>query len=1534
VAILADRSVTVRLLGDVKPFIAALAKAEAAAKKFRDGLGDPFEPYDKEQQKRERSAPKEGDQVAGAFARGFARRLESAFKSLPKAKIDADSSEAQTKLQEVRAALETLASKRIGLDIDASSAFAEMASLRAELDRLSQSADVDIRADTQAASTQLQALQREIDQLGDSEPIRPDVDTSSARQQLEDLQQRMAELNSRTIGVDLDAGAARAEIAAIERELQQLNTATPDIDIRIDSTTALADLHALESQLSSVAGRSTRVHVDADVGGALVSIGMVGAALASLPAVTAVAVSVGVLGGALTAAGVAAAGFAAVAGPSMGRINEALKAQESAAKSAGAATGGAGQSAAQAAQQALQLEAAEKRLADAQRDERQAQEDLTRAREAGRRALEDMNFSLERSVLSQKDAALAVREAEARLSDTQARHAEGKASSLELERAMLGVEQAQQRAREQEVKTQRAKKDTAVANKAGIEGTKEYKRGLDDLKQSQDKVAQAEMQLKQLHLQQQAAMSSGGGGAAKLADAFAGLSKQEKALAKDVKVFKDAYVDWQRSLQPDVFPAIRSGMDLMSTGMKISTPLIKAGAGAFDDFLKQANKELKSEQWKSFFDDLTEQAPRAIDGLTDSAMNVAGGLTGVLQAFLPYTDQLMDFLEEATQGFEDWGQSLGDSPEFEAFLAYVAEQGPKVAEILGNVAEFVGKVMQAGGNVAPGVLDFLVTLSDKLAGMDPGQIQAIATGVGLIFAAVKLGATLKIGALVLLAEVLSKMSPGQIQAVAIAVAAVVTAVKGYQLVTGVSGWLSGLTGGLDKAGKSADGAKGKLGAVTSLFKGGVITTAIAGTAIAFDAIGDAIDGLNPDMERLAVNLGKFGESGQLSQDVLDQLGPKMSGFVGQFESFGDSAARLASDNPLQEFMEGFTGFIDSNLGVQLDSGRQGIDNLDKALANMVGSGNTQGAAEAFKRLSDQAINAGVPVSKLKELFPQYAQSMDGVPATTGEVGHAIELLGGHADGTQRALGEAKKRMDDWKTSLDAFNGQTDAAAAVREMETAYKDVKTAIADANGKLELTPGLTGKQRDAVIEARDAFAGYLEKVKASSDAQETLTGRTGEARDAVLKQLPALSELAGGNESARKQVLELARAYGISEGDAKKAAKGGDDLLEVLAKLKSKDIRIGVDMSGAEKGIESFIARYSNKSLALAIYAKVKARGGISDARGVELMAAGGLRPMVRDQATLVPGGGGRPDTVFAEAGREAYIPYDAKYRDRALAILSQVASDFGLQVYGEQATEQVSAMQVTISDTGVELADGLTSTVDALTSTMGQAGSLTSSITQVGATAEQLKAGWVAGSQVLSNSVTLTGQSVTGWGKVVSVGVADMSTSVTGSIGGLGKEVVSLGDVIAKAADVVRSVAAAKSKATGSSSSKSTPTGSKGAIIGGPGPMGSEGAVIGYVPPLSAAPAPLNPHSSGVSGGTAGSSGWNTPTNSSRVSAPQQMSSSSSYTSQSSGGAAPGGDPFGGGSGSSGGGSMVTIGSFHATPDQSPHDIAQELAWIGR
>jgi hypothetical protein len=999
-----------------------------------------------------------------------------------------------------------------------------------------------------------------------------------------------------------------------------------------------------------------------------------------------------VLGSAFSAAGLAAAGFAAVAVPSLGRIGEALKAQETAAKSAGAATGGAGQSAAQAALQALQLEAAEKRLADAQRDERQAQEDLTRAREAGRRALEDMNFSLDRSILSQKDAALAVKEAAARLAEV---NADSKSSDLERERAALSYEMALQRQEEQEVKTARARKDTAAANRAGVEGTKEYTRAQDDLKQAQDKVAQAEMQLKQLHLQQQQAMSGGGGAANSLADAFANLSKEERKLAKEIKAFKDGYVDWQRSLQPDVFPVISSGLALMNTGMKTATPLIKSSSKAFKQLIDEMNEGLKSEQWTSFFDDIAEEAPRAIEGLGKSAGNVAGGLAGVIQAFLPYTDELMTFLEDATQGFEDWGQSLKGSPEFEAFIAYARENGPKVAEIFGNIATFAGKIVEVGADIGPGVLDFLVTLSDKLAGMDPAQVEAIAQGVAAIFAAVKLGATLQVGALVILAQVLGEMSPGQIQGLAIAIAAVVTAVKGYQAVSGAVGFFQGLSGSLDKAGGSADTAKGKLSGLAGSLKAGGILAAVAALVAGVDKVTDELSGLNPALDTLEGQIVEFARKGAVGPELLNQFGSNLNTLagdmgksavwfapaIGTFESLGDSAARLASDNPFEKIGTGFAGLADTLSGglLSLDSGAQRISNLDQALAQTVKSGNGGEAALLFSRIAEQAREAGTPVEKLKDLFPNYTASLAGAVPATAEMASAMSTLGHNTDPTAVA-------MERFNASLDTFNSKTDVAQRTLELKAAFDEAKTAIADAGGKLDFTAQMTDKQKQAIIQARDQFGGYIEKVLGAARAAGEMAGKTGdaalkseEARNAFIRQIPQLFELAGKSSEAKAQIYALAEGFGINRTQADKAKTGVDGVRDTIKELKGKQVEVGVDNKQGLAAIAELkrqIGLLVAQSVTISMNAAVKnERGNILayEQGGIEAYASGGMRPgpHIATKPTVLYGEGTAP---------EAYIPYDPSFRSRAVGLLSQVADDFGLALVGAGDSAPVNSSRV--------------------------------------------------------------------------------------------------------------------------------------------------------------------------------------------------------------------------------------------------------------
>ena len=103
---------------------------------------------------------KAGSDSAGAFSDTFQKRLKAALAALPKAKIDADSTEADRKVAELRAKLEELAHTDI---IDPEAAMRSLAEIDAELAEVSRSAkDIRVTFDTKEARAQLALLKRDI----------------------------------------------------------------------------------------------------------------------------------------------------------------------------------------------------------------------------------------------------------------------------------------------------------------------------------------------------------------------------------------------------------------------------------------------------------------------------------------------------------------------------------------------------------------------------------------------------------------------------------------------------------------------------------------------------------------------------------------------------------------------------------------------------------------------------------------------------------------------------------------------------------------------------------------------------------------------------------------------------------------------------------------------------------------------------------------------------------------------------------------------------------------------------------------------------------------------------------------------------------------------------------------------------------------------------------------------------------------------------------------------------------------------------
>ncbi|WP_204061595.1 hypothetical protein, partial [Microbispora corallina] len=1280
---MADRTVTVKLWLDNKDFITGLAKAEAAAKRFRDsleGLSDPFKNLPKELPlpKVPKDRPtKDGDAAAGAFARSFTRRLEAAFRSLPKAEITASSTDAQAKVQTLRAALQDLAGKTINVDIDAATALAELQAIKSELETVDSSADIDLRVDTSAALTEIAALQAEVDRFN----------TDQAQSKLDDLRARLDSLRGRTIGVDLDAGAAKAELSEIQRQLEALNRSSANPQVQVDSARALADLRTLQSELNQTGGRTARPRVDADVSGALRNIALVAAALASLP----VATTVGIAAAAFGAAGAGAAGFAAVAVPALGRVNDALQQQQSASGGAGGAAESLASKQARAASTALQLAEAQDRVKDAQDAVRQAQqqvadaveqsaerqataarriedaersvadshratqravEDLTRAREEAQQRLEDLALATEggalaeerarislaraqsdlarananpaTSQLDRQDAALRVREAEFALKSVQARNAQlakeqadanakGVEGSDQVRAAKDNVASATQREQDAERNLSDAR---AEAAKAAIEGQRAIAKAQADVLKAQRDAERAAQRLKVEQLQAKAAMQQTGGAAGGAASKMSQLSKREQDLAKHIKGYQDAYLAWQRSLEGDVFPAITGGLDLIQSQLPRISPLVRTAGRSFVDFEKDAATALNRPIFDQLLFDLNTAMPRAIEGLGNTGLNVMTGLAGVFDAFLPHTGAVVGSIETASKKFADWGTSLRTNQDFQKFLDYVSQNGPKVMGILGDLGSTVGHILAAGAGAGETTLDVLVSISDRLAHMSPEQIQAIAAGVGAVVGAAKLGSALKLGAWVILADLISGMSPGEIRAVAGAIAAVVAAVKLYQTAKGVNEWLGGLSIGFKKAGDAADKARvplagagsaaeraaGGFSGLGGTLKGGAIALGVGAVAGAATALRDRLSGLNPDIHTLAQNIAAVADGGRPTPELLNQINGKVSALdPSQWESFGQIASRLTSDNTFAKLGSQVNDVFSTTFGVNLDSGLTRIQNIDKGLAQAVSSGHGDAAAKMFDQLAKMAHDAGVPLDKLKTLFPEYTSAVSGAVGPTNDAAGAI-------DG-------ARQKLDDFQSSMDVFAGRTDAESALAGLKRGYDDAKKAIEAAGGKLDFFAGMTDKQRDAIIRARGGFSDFISQVTDAAKKQADLGKKTGDAALGVDKQklvilqaLPQLFNLAGKSKEARDAIFRLGESAGLSKDQMVHAKDAVAKLRLEIARLQSKVITVTVKAGNGQKSNNPGTSRDFHADGAVVEY---YAAGGLREAHIAQIAPRGNIR-----------------------------------------------------------------------------------------------------------------------------------------------------------------------------------------------------------------------------------------------------------------------------------------------------------------------------------
>ncbi|MFB7235992.1 peptidoglycan DD-metalloendopeptidase family protein [Streptomyces sp. NPDC056269] len=715
----------------------------------------------------QRAASRQGDDAGGAFARSLKTKLTAAFKAMPKLNVSLADTGVDAELARLRARMETLSNKRIGIDVDVAAAEAEVRRIDAELQR-----------------------------LGASHP---------------------------NIAVRADTATARAALAELRAEIAAVDAADIDLDVHVDTTGARGALMALGIQMAILMAIPMGPVIAAGLGSVVAMATAAGAgfgalALAAIPAVKGVTEVLKAQKAAQDdAANAAQRGAAATAQAAQQAASKALQlagAQASLAtahrnaerqivqsnraiEDAERALAQVGMRAAEQRRQAAEnVERAERSLTDSKRDALRAEEALADAHRAvseelakQRKELEkqrqELSERLEDSSLDERAAVLRVTEAQEELKRVMK---DPKATQLQRDRAQLAADEAEHALKRQREEIKELRAEILKQQKASAEGSDQVVNAQERVVSAQERVADAQRkvqdetealkdaQLDASRVQEQIARdltdaqrrvadavensataqvaaaesiasaerslaSARLSGSSATSTAITKQQEYERALAKLTPAQRDlydsiagpqgikaAFKDWAATLQPHVLPIFTRGVDGAKASLPGLTPLVIGAASAVQTLMDKASAQLKTPFWQGFKKDLKDNVEPAIVGFGVAFGNILKGMAGVIDAFLPKMDGIARRSDSITERFAKWGTSLKGSPDFERFLDYVKESAPAVGALVGSVLTALIATSQTMAPVSAALMAVVKPIFDTVSWLTtnmPGFVQTL-----------------------------------------------------------------------------------------------------------------------------------------------------------------------------------------------------------------------------------------------------------------------------------------------------------------------------------------------------------------------------------------------------------------------------------------------------------------------------------------------------------------------------------------------------------------------------------------------------------------------------------------------------------------------------------------------------------------------------------------------------------------------------------------------------------------------------------------
>ncbi|KUH38381.1 MULTISPECIES: hypothetical protein [Streptomyces] len=450
-------------------------------------------------------------------------------------------------------------------------------------------------------------------------------------------------------------------------------------------------------------------------------------------------------------------------------------------------------------------------------------------------------------------------------------------------------------------------------------------------------------------------------------------------------------------------------------------------------------------------------------------------------------DALVTFMMRLESGEYDNG-SLAQ------FMDYARAQGPTVGAALRGVVEALGNLLQAGSEVGVGLLQVVNVLASIVSAVPPGAIAVILQ-------------------------------------IAIAIKAVKLAAAGLAAVRGALGGVAAATLAMQGAAAGATGGMAAFTAAMATMSRGA-KLAVAGTGIGLllilmSELSQMGQRTPADIDKMTVSLAEFADSGRLTGEAARVLGR-------DFAAFDEALRGLARPDQWDQFRQGLNEIVGMD-SAPVREWKGTLEDVDKALANMVSSGHGQTAAATFDLLAARARSQGLTTGELKGQLDGYTTALKAQAFEQQIAAQSMGLFGQQAQTVKAQLDAQKASADGLRQSLHALNDTyLQARGDVRAMEAAIDAASEAV-KRNGRTLSENTEAGRENNAALDAIvSTTMRAAESARANGASWSTVNGIYERGRAALLKTGAQMETTKGHAAALAAQILRTPNKTALLKGD----------------------------------------------------------------------------------------------------------------------------------------------------------------------------------------------------------------------------------------------------------------------------------------------------------------------------------------------------------------------------------------------------------------